>query len=349
MLEQQPKNGNKVKIKVRKPKPKGQLHCRVDLLPERILAIVYKNFDYLKRHPVQMAWAMMCYELTHLACRRSGFDTDNPKDPLLYDEWPGLSQDDRDLWYASWGISVTNTGYPEDNLDENRPHTDMTIHEWIDYKTNPNYRYNDQYGSDHLKVLDDIFFVCGNGMKWNKNGFVFNDCCNTGIDECIFYGYTQAEKDVPPDIRNAIKKVTGDPRIKKHCRKLIKDAAWWNTLTNKQRQKIEYEMFLKQDSVLVSISNVIETLSSAKPIKIKAEETPKKPCFYPFWKNSIFGTIPDNAHFSYVNEAVYLARMIINGEAVTTGNMSNDKSFNKEQIEIAQAVLDKWAPQGAKR
>jgi len=355
----------------------------VSNLPYKIIAVVQSNIRYLLDNPKQLAWCLFCYDRMHLAVRYSGTDTDNPKYIFLDNpetDWPGLSEKELNTLYEAWGVSVSND-IPNDQCFGVIPKKNMTLDEWVELKLNPGYEYNSLYRTRH-DVVNNLFCVIGTGMNWNEDGFISDG--RDGVDEAIFYGYSQAEKEVEPKIRNKIKKICNDRRVRYWFEILYNTAVEFNQLTGEQKSKLRHNIFyvdrtsMKDDHTFMlrhirnAKNNVfekpknpfMETLeriakASGKTVEEieasldkndQAEEceqikaTKEGRFFYPISKNySNIGRMPDNAHISYVKEAVRIAKIIVSGQAVTYGEKSGEvRPAHKEMVEVAQSILDKW-------
>jgi len=356
-------------------------------LPYKIIKVIQDNVRYLLEHPKQLAWCMLCYDRMHMAVRYSGIDTDNPKYIFIDNpetDWPGLSQKELDFIYEAWGFTVSND-IPRDKCLGAVPKKNMTLDEWVELQLDPEYEYASLYKNRHY-VINRLFCVIGTGISWNEDGFISGGI--NGIDEVVFYGYSQAENEVEPRIRNKIKKICNDKRVRYWFDILYSTAVEFNQLTGSQKAKLIHNIFyigaasIKNDHtfMLCHIRNakndifekpknrfddLIKSLAEASgktteeaAEKIESiisdtkdtEDSDQQKAydngtfFYPISENySNISKIPDNAHISYVREAVRIAKLIVSGKAVTYGNDPGSvEPANAEMIKVAQKVLDKW-------
>ncbi len=336
-------------------KPKNQLRCSGMRLPEQILSIVYKNFDHLRKNPKQMAWCMMYYQGIHFACRHSGIDTDNPKYPLLDREWAGLSQQDRDLWYEAWGVTVSNDIVFKDPIGI-KPHVNMTLDEWVTFKTDPNYEYSDLFPSKE-RVIDHLLCTIGNGLEWNSDGYLAYG--RDGVDTAVFNDYSRCQKEVPEKIRNAVLEVANDPRISKELNKIIRKSDKLNNMTGKERREMKDEEFEKQFAKrhkeyakkLNNMPGVKDALTRVrktykKIIKEEVEEAKleaKTPVSrYPLSDYSAMYNMPKNVHESYVKAAIEIAKEYVDGSVYLTGDGTKRRKPTSEEIKYAKEILKKW-------
>jgi hypothetical protein len=154
---------------------------------DSILDIVIKNFDYFRDNPKHLAWAMMKWRLVHTASRIAyGACEDNPKYPVLDAGYLLKTEADGNLLYDAWAVSCSNESeFPDTAREPNweklvKPN--KTLDEWIDIKTDPQYRYSGMYPDE--------------------------------IDSNIFAGYSLAEPEVRKDIRSAINKFLNSKTLK---------------------------------------------------------------------------------------------------------------------------------------
>lgn len=195
-----------------------------DRAVEKILSIAVNNFGYLRDHPKQLAWVMMNYSLVHRV-GRIAYDAcwDNPKYPIL-DAGDQMSKEDGNLLYDAWGVTVSNDiAFPDparEPLARKLCKPNKTLDEWIDIKTDPNYRYSSLYPNER-KVIDFLLCTIGTGMNWNKDGFITHTG-PSGVDEDIYAGYTLAEPDVPKKISAPINKILNHKILKKHVEDFVR-------------------------------------------------------------------------------------------------------------------------------
>lgn len=353
----------------------------VSNLPYKIIAVVQANIRYLLDNPKQLAWCLFCYDRMHLAVRYSGTNTDNPKYIFLDNpevDWPGLSEKELNLLYEAWSVSVSSH-IPNDQCFGVIPKKNMTLDEWVELKLSSEYEYKSLYRSRH-DVVSSLLCALGTGMNWNEDGFISEG--RDGIDKVIFYGYSQAENEVEPKIRNKIKKICNDKRVRHWFEILYNTAVEFNQLTGDQKSKLHHNIFyvdrtsIKDDDMFMlrhirnakngifekpksPLADTLEEIAKflgktveelENSVSLKREESEQEKAtregrfFYPISKEySKIANIPDNAHISYVKEAVRIAKIIVSGQAVTYGEKSGDvKPMDKETVGVAKKILDKW-------
>jgi hypothetical protein len=187
---------------------------------DSILDIVVKNFDYFRDNPKHLAWAMMKWSLVHYASRIAySACEDNPKYSVLDAGELLKSEEDSNLLYDAWGVSVSNDiEFPDSAREPNSEKLtkpNKTLDEWIDIKTSPQYKYSSLY-PDERSVIDTLLCVIGTGLGWNKDGFI-TETGPSDVDENIFAGYSLAEPEIRKDIRAAINKFLNSKTLKGPC------------------------------------------------------------------------------------------------------------------------------------
>lgn len=319
----------------------------------KILDIVYKNFEYLKQHPKHLAWCMLNYDLADLAARYSGYDTDNPKYPILDGDWPKLTQDEKDLWYQSWCVAIPDD-YIIDDVTDNSVKLNMTFDDW-----------HTLMGGNRLSICNTLFFVNGSGLEWSKDGYIMRG--SEGIDEALFYGFTLCEAEIPEKIRKSIQKITSDQRINVEFDKRYQRVIAFNNLDrnakNIELRRMRDEAFEKNNPSLVKLIAELEEYKKDPKFKEAAEKiqaekiTPEQEkrkeadskglVFYPFSEDfNNLSSMPDNAHPSYIKEGIIVAQIIADGKAFTYGDRCGVDPCTKEMIRISKKFLDKWKKRG---
>lgn len=202
---------------------KAQRIKRAEKLTDRILEVVINDWDYFKARPKHLAWAMMNFSLVHYAGRRIDSCSENPKD-LVLNAGEKLSEEDSNLLYDAWGVTVSNQrefpdANPELPLDSKQ---NKTLDEWIELCTDRNYEFRSIFPDAH-SVESHLICCYGTGMGWNKDGFI-TDTGPSDVDEAMFANYTRAEDEIRSDLKKQILKIRSNPLIIHHVNNYLKDA-----------------------------------------------------------------------------------------------------------------------------
>jgi len=231
-----------------------------------VLGIVTENFDYFRENPTHLAWAMMNYSIINSASRRTFDDFYiNPKEPILELEGE-LSEEDSNLLYDSWAVSVSNN----DEFSDSNPNLlldgkkNKTLEDWIGLKTDRNYTYHDLY-PDEYSVIDYLFCVIGTGMGWNEDGYI-TDVGPSGVDETIFSGYTRVESEVRMDLREKLLKYVNDESISEEVEILRKNAAINASDNEAEKNYINNVWRVKEELVSLSTKEQKKALEGFKSI-----------------------------------------------------------------------------------
>lgn len=202
---------------------KAQRIKKAEKLTDRILEVVINDWDYFKARPKHLAWAMMNFSLVHYAGRMIDSCSENPK-YLVLNAGEKLSEEDSNLLYGAWGVTVSNQrAFPDTNPKlplESK--SNKTLDEWIELCTDRNYEFCSIFPDAH-SVESHLMCCYGTGMGWNKEGFI----TYTGpsdVDESMFANYTRAEDEIRPDLKEQILKIRSNPLIIHHINDYLKDA-----------------------------------------------------------------------------------------------------------------------------
>lgn len=348
--------------------------------PYRIIKVVQTHIDELIKNPKHLAWCLLHYELMHLACRYEGYDTDNPKYVFGESEnWPSLNESQSNILYDAWAVTVS-CDIPNDECGDCTPHINMTLDDWINLFQNPEYQYHNLHESRE-DIITYLLCCSGNGFKWTKDGYIAMN--GDQIDEAIYYGYSQSEKEINPKIANKIKKICNNKKFADTFNLLYKRTVKFNQLTGSQKRKVKDIMFdiraydkeeKKKDikKWIQKTIDIIDGVKEGKPTEFfsptlgrvekivkkhaalfkeeqQAKVKPTKIVIPPFDdKYSNLSNIPDNAHPSYIKEAVKIAKLIINDDYLLPLQKEDKhyKSIQKTITKVSKSVLAKWEPMG---
>ena len=290
-------------------------------LGARILDVVVVDFDYFRKRPPHLAWAMMNYELIH---RISNYNP-NPKDAILK-VVDGLSTEDGNLLYDAWGVTISvGCEFPDTNpnipIESKR---NKTMNEWVKLFTNPLYRFKSLFPNE-FAVKDYLLCTIGTGYSWNNDGFVTN-VGSSGVDNNLFAGYTRSETSIDVKIREKILKVRLDPRVREKADLYLREAHsvaeriysgedWLEALNPRVKLAREKkEIFDKKlESLLGKLPE--DVLSKLEICNLQKKKTivsePKERKHYPLSEYSNLVRMPANAHQSYVTTGIEIAREIV--------------------------------------
>lgn len=361
---------------------------KVDIanLPYEIIKVIQNNIETLKHQPQHLAWCLLCYDLMHSACRLStGSYTNNPKYIFIdnpKEDWPTLNKKEQNMLYEAWGVSISDLGIPQDRLSPLVPHNKMTLDDWIALKTNPEYVQQSLSGDNKFAITSNILCSHGTEFIWHSNGYIIEG--EDDVDHSVFWGFTQAESQVDEKIRKKILKICEDERVKYHFDILYKTAVEFNKLTKKQRDEVEYELYLvsskrqletitnpkgtvtkisdtihldiinkvKKNSVSIKETQLAGVNKAFAKDKERYKDTPVSVAyreghyFYPFDKSSNIANIPEKAHPSYIKEAMRIAKIVVSGKPCINDSKGGLSPATPEMIKVSKKIIKKWEPKG---
>lgn len=309
----------------------------VEKIRDNIVDIIVENFDYFKKNPKHMAWAMMNFEIIQRVGRLK-FNScyDNPKYVVL-DASEKLSKKDGDVLYDAWGVTVSNDFYefPDTNPNsylENKKN--KILDEWIQLLTNKAYRYHKLYQNE-WRVKDNLLCTIGTGDSWNSEGYIA-PTGPSGIDETIYAGYSRCEKEIDEKIKTKILKQTFNPEIGKEVQKYLKkvnrnmksiyttgeslERIRWKKELDKKLGEMDKKLInefkeskkkIKSKKTIKSIDKLIEDIQNKKDNAIEPFVIEKNKTHYPLSEYSNLVRMPKNAHESYVKAGIEIAKEIL--------------------------------------
>lgn len=263
-----------------------------------ILSKVVSEKSYLERNPKSLSYLMSYYDKLHYGSRyhpNENFqDWQNPKDEIL-----DLKTEDsyKDFVYDAWASVVDdNTNYHPLSLEMK---VNKTLDDWVELALNPNYRYRSLY-ADKESVVDFLFLTIGNGLGWNAVGCICQmGPCGTDCD--IFIGYNTLDIGSEPLwFSRFITESNSNQDISLGFR--LHDEA----IKKREEEMLTLRSFVNDCKTFV---NDCKTMMG-HPIKT-IESAPTRPRPEPHIEYSLLGSIPQNAHPSYLGAARKLYTSIL--------------------------------------
>lgn len=263
---------------------------------DRILEIVVKHQLYLTKNPKVLAWLMRQYDEINAASRYApNSELDNPKYALL-ELRDTVTEKYASLIYAAWGFDMFHSReLPLTKLEWKK---NKIMGDFFKIYLDPNYTHKRQVPHRNA-VLNKVLCNPYSSSKWNKKGFIdeswlFED----GVDLSIFFEYQKAK------IPN---------KIKKECHWLN------NKKINQSISKMKKEKKRNEDR-----KNKL-ALKKGKDYLIKTgilKEEVLRPFVFDSLKNTLFSSMPKNAHKSFVEAKKEICDSILNSPNETSENKS---------------------------
>lgn len=313
----------------------------IEELRDNLLEIVVENFDYFRKNPSHLAWAMMNYEhLSKVSYIVLKDEAKTPKEGVEGLE-KKLSKDDFALLTDAYSAVLPDPHFSDANIMlplDSKPN--KTFNEWVELLTDEKYRYSDLYPTKkHVK--NNLLCVIGTGYDWNKEGFI-TELGPMGTDMVIFAGYLGAEEKVAKEVRDKIVSIRRHPDI--NLNNLVE--RWFQAEIALSYVDNGWHRASEARRIVNELNEKCAELSEEVGKKLKTEiartffEMEQKNAFrerkirtyYPLCEYSNLVTMPDNAHQSYVNAGIEVAKEIL-----------ANKKEPYESREYARAFLDKWA------
>lgn len=223
-----------------------------------------------------------------------------------------------DLVYDAWGMHITMeekiplnfdnfknlilNGKNITELDKKMGKLNKTIDDWVEIKTDENYRYKSLY-PDRKSVVDHLLCTIGNGYGY-KNGFVFKEAGGADINMELYFNWENAT--FPKHIQEVVDFILEDEEVKKaldfeHVESIV--------FYEKREEDLFNEDFITPDT------------NKYKP-------------YYPICDYSIITMFDENTHDSYIKAAIEICKDILeNSSLERESNVKFANSFlNKDFI-----------------
>ena len=212
-----------------------------------------------------------------------------------------LNEDIENLIYDAWGLHVKDyeeVKYPTikdvrdlilggtkelSDFEKKLRKQNKTFDEWVDIKTDPQYRYSSLYG-DRKSVADHLLCVIGNGYGYNKElGIVFEEASGADQDRDLYGHWENAILDpmLLPTVTQILEVKELDLALKEE---VIAKEEW-----KKERNK-EFDLSIKElEELGKTLSEKIESLALPEDLEIEDEkEVIQQPYkYYPLCEYSI--------------------------------------------------------------
>lgn len=308
---------------------------------QEIVRIAVERQEFFEPRPKVLAVWMahyneLCYASRYAAKDEYKYGTGNPKDALLeLDE--KVPERYCNMIYDAWAASIEQSEMDRRGEKfhplELKPNKTMT--DWINMHSDPHYRYYSLYGGYRMRSINHILLVIGNGLTWNRAGYI---CDRTPSEEDgdQFVGYPAHAEELPKDLVKLAKTWRKIPLI-------AKGVASQNKVFAKMRREEK-----KKEAILERV-HAMFTEEKERPF------TPQHTYgIHP--KFSLIDTMPANAHSSYLRAGREICEFILTpgyeydweldkkrfGSQLKEGEKSvHLKEFETTKKE-AKKFLDKW-------
>lgn len=281
---------------------------------KKVLKIVLKEKTYLEQNPKVLAKLMAEYNEIHYASRfhedERKHDWDNLKYPVIELE-SQTTPEYAHLVYDAWCAGISREEYDAEaeakktkKFKAMEAKINKTMDDHVAICTSKEYRYNSLY-PDRRQVLSHYLCTIGNGIDWNKDGFLTN-MGPSGQDMMIYHNYREVE--VPEKL---LKQWTWleNEEIVKYRDKMNK--------VHKAAQAKRKKEEKAQDALMAKLKKMKDLAGIVKDFVIPADYP-----YYPMSEQySNLCLIPDNAHESYKAAAIEVCEDILKNKKEEANNV----------------------------
>ena len=255
------------------------------------------------------------------------------------------NEDIENYIYDAWGMHVSDgygpgleeffqimtVGKPLSRLDLKLLKPDKTFDEWVEIKTDPDYRYAHMY-PDRRSVADHLLCVIGNGYGF-KNGFVIEEASGADQDTTDYGDWQNAK--FREDLQEIVNTIIADPDVEKVLRHTDEISAKYKKEKLAGEIKafgMPYKEFIKTD----------DYKELNKRISSRFADSDKKE-YYPICNYSIITMIDKKSDPSYIKAGIEICEDILEN-APQYGKDYNQ--YQKDQCDyqtkFAKEFLDKF-------
>lgn len=268
---------------------------------------------------------------------------------LIYDAWAMHVMDSEGKSHVTADdfFDIIYKGKPLTDLEIKMLKVNKTFDEWVEIKTDKNYRYKSLY-PDRRSVADHLLCTIGNGYGWNRDGFIIEEAGGADQDKAMYGDWQNAK--FSPEIKKVVDKVLSYPEVKKTI-----EAAHDYIESVKRKRKEEEDKRWKGIRSIVSgdsdddeisdeeLDKIIKSIYNKKFGKTETEEY-KEPYrqYYPISSSSdIYAILSDEkrnrigvAKFdqSYIDAAIEICKEI----------MEHESEERKGNVDFAKKLLNKY-------
>lgn len=266
----------------------------------------------------------------------------NDIENLIYDAWGMHVRDSEGKNHidSKEFIDLIKNGKPLTELEKKMLKINKTFDDWVEIKTDPNYRYKSLY-PNRRSVADHILCTIGNGYGWNRHGFIIEEASGADQDKALYGDWQNAK--FGPQIQPVVDAIISMPQVARTidaAKELIQD------IKNK-REEQEKKTWGKYADIDFDDGKIAKILKSfrdkGKKILGMEEKEPYHP-YYPICSSSdIYAILSDEKRIrqgiekfdqSYIDAAIEVCQDIMAHQ--------KEESKRPENIEFAKKLLFKY-------
>lgn len=329
-----------------------------------VLNTIIKNLDYLTEpenlgqlaklgYMYEKLWYAGRYSFGYEGKIKSGYECeDNPKYKL---EMCDVGTEEQyDLVYDAWGMHISEgweipesfegfrdlilTGKTYSELELKMLKPQKTLDEWVEIKTDPEYRYKSLY-PNRKSVINNLLCTIGTGYGYSK-GFIIEQASGADQDRTLYGKWENAE--LEPGIQKMVDKVLEDPEVE-----LVIETRRQGYLeyqekdqesTNNRLKEICSDLNIKLEDDLkdISISDLTQIILGKMGKKDIQKTKEEYRTYYPICEYSNITKLDKDSDPSYILGAIEICRDILD-------HIEEEKSqrYPNGNVEYAQEFLQK--------
>ena len=255
-----------------------------------------------------------------------------------------------DLVYDAWGMHITIeeeiplnfdnfknlilNGKTITELDKKMGKLNKTLDDWVEIKTDKNYRYKSLY-PNRKSVVNQLLCTIGNGYGY-KNGFVFKEASGADMNMELYFNWENAT--FPKHIQEVVDFILEDEEVKEILDFQHAEAILFYEKREKDKKDSLVEALLKSGKTQNEAELFIEDLFNKDFITPDAN---KYSPYYPICDYSIITMFDKNTEVSYIKAAIEVCKDILeNSSLERESNVKFANSFlNKDFIKNSNFTI----------
>lgn len=254
-----------------------------------------------------------------------------------------------DLVYDAWGMHITIeekiplnfdnfknliiNGKTITELDKKMGKLNKTLDDWVEIKTDKNYRYKSLY-PNRKSVVDQLLCTIGNGYGY-KNGFVFKEASGADMNMELYFNWENAT--FPKHIQEVVDFILKDKEVKEVLDFEHAETILFYEKREKDKKDSLVKALVKSGKIQNEAELFIKKLFSSKDYIIP--DTNKYKPYYPICEYSIITMFDENTEASYIKAAIEVCKDILENSSleresnVKFANSFLDNNFIKKFIQ----------------
>lgn len=264
---------------------------------------------------------------------------------LIYDAWGmHISRDDEKLSFDEF-IKIIKEGKELTELEKKELKVNKTFDEWVEIKTDPNYRYKSLY-PNRKSVASHLLCTIGNGYGWNKDGFIIEEASGADQDKALYGDWMNAK--FSTEIEAEVYRVLNIPEVKLTV-DTVKDYFDENNRKKKEKEKISNsdiidvlrDTFKDKPELLskisddMDISEIVDIISEFKGRPRRTPNGEKYVQYYPISRSSDIYALGDAETQKRIGIEKFDQSYIDAAKEICEDILNHKEQERKENVEFA--------------